>query len=144
MNRFNMKTTEINKGDTFSIAGEEYAIVDNLLQFACRGVARNAPTTVGEMQKFGEMRYYTISENRYVLYSVRRYPCFDSYDYAHENRCFRAFYLCHSREEMQRKYDILASGKLFFSNENPTEEYRAPLAPYVYVDDDRNTFGVYE
>jgi hypothetical protein len=46
--------------------------------------------------------------------------------------------------ELQTKYDILTSGKLFFYNENPDAEYREPLVPYVYFDDDKETFWVYE
>ncbi|MDR0829127.1 MAG: hypothetical protein LBN95_03330, partial [Prevotellaceae bacterium] len=74
----------------------------------------------------------------------RRYPCFDSYDYANENRYYNVFYLCRSIEEMQTKHDILTSGKLFFYNENPDAEYREPLLPYIYFDDGKETFWVYE
>jgi hypothetical protein len=90
------------------------------------------------------MVYYQIGGEDYVLYQCRRYPCFDSYDYLHEKRCFRTYYLCRSPEEVREKYNYLTSGNLFFANENPGKQYRAPLLPYVYADDDMKEIKIYE
>jgi hypothetical protein len=139
-----MQTTAIKRGETFRIAGEEYVVKDGRLWLNLLGFENLTGLEGLELQSFGKMYYYQLAPDRYVLYDCRRYPCFDSYDSMYENRCYRAFYLCRSIEEMQAKHDYLTSGKLFFYNENPDAEYREPLVPYVYFDDGKGTFWVYE
>ncbi len=43
----------------------------------------------------------------YVFEYFRRYPCFDSYDYASENRYYQLFIISDSLEEAQKKFAII-------------------------------------
>ena len=43
----------------------------------------------------------------YVGVQMERYPCFDSSDYAYENRYYTHFVFAHSQEELKLKLDVL-------------------------------------
>lgn len=64
------------KGSPFMAAGKEYASIDEL--------AAESVDDVRYRDKYG----------REVLYLRERFPCFDSYDYAYEDRFYRSLYIC--------------------------------------------------
>ncbi len=133
---------EKKQDEVLLIQGRKYKIENNLLVRVNRPLfSRKA---VLELIEIGGMRYYRLSRSCYILYHYALYPCFDSYDYMHENRYFQAYYICRSLAEVQRKYDYLTNGKLFFVDLNPAGEYRPPLCPYVYYDEDKNLLRIYE
>ncbi|MDR1729344.1 MAG: hypothetical protein LBR52_01620 [Prevotellaceae bacterium] len=137
-----MPTPEKKQDKIFLVRGRKYKIEHNLLVRANR--PRFLRKATPELIEIGEMRYYRLSRSCYILYHYALYPCFDSYDYMHENRYFQVYYICRSLAEVQEKYNYLTSGKLFFSGLNPSKEYRQPLYPYVYYDENKNLLEVYE
>ena len=58
-----------------------------------------------------ELKRVALSKNPrngvYVGVQMERYPCFDSSDYAYENRYYTHFVFAHSNEELELKLDIL-------------------------------------
>jgi hypothetical protein len=89
---------------------------------------------------------YCIAKDVHVFYHNELYPCFDSSDYAHENRYYRSYYICSSLKEVQEKFNYLTSYGVYTCNLNPAEKHRGYLAPYVNFDDGShlNTFKLYE
>ncbi|WP_291530687.1 hypothetical protein [Bacteroides sp. UBA939] len=136
-----MQSTE-KQNEFMRIRGRKYKIENNLLVSSNRfWFSRKV---VPELIEIGRMHYYRLSGSCYILYHYALYPCFDSYDRMHENRYFRAFYICRSLAEVQARYDYLTKGKLFFVDLNPSKKHRPLLCPYVYYDEDKKLICVYE
>jgi hypothetical protein len=146
-----VKETKVKKGEVLLVAKRRYVIVGN------RFIPVRTPFFVKLRSLFGKknpypltergkMEYYRISRNRYVLYRLVSYPCFDFYDFANDARAFRIYYLCRSLAEVRKKHGYITSGKMGSFNGNPTEPHRAKLCPYVYFDDGDHvkTISVYE
>lgn len=72
-----------------------------------------------------------------ILERKRLFPCFDSSDYAHENRYFRNFLFCVSQEEADNKRDAFNAyeekrSNFCFVDEDLPEELR----PMIYYADE--------
>ncbi len=139
-----MASPEKKQEQFFLIRGKKFKIEDELLVLVRRPWFWRKAVAAPELKEIGGMRYYRLSGSCYILYHYALYPCFDSYDYMHESRYFRTFYICRSLAEVQAKHNFIASGKLFLSNLNPAERYRSQLCPYVYYDKDSKILNVYE
>ncbi|GHT59626.1 hypothetical protein FACS18945_5850 [Bacteroidia bacterium] len=122
----NIKKTTVKKGDSFYLSGKKYMLA--------KGNIIVPYSTHAEAVKYKEIgegykahRYYQI-DGYYVLIVYERYPCFDSWDYAHENRCYNYNLICRSMEELKRKHEYFIS--------NSDHLYNATqVCPYVLVDD---------
>jgi len=69
---------------------------------------------------------------KYLLYRSEGFPCFDSSDYAHENRSYHQFMICNSMEEALKKYDFIQETSESFN----IIAFNSPkLAPLVYATD---------
>lgn len=62
----------------------------------------------------------------YVRARMESYPCFDSSDYAYEDRCYTHFVFGHSKEEVEYRLGILCGrgGRL--------ADWSAELGPVIY------------
>ena len=62
----------------------------------------------------------------YVRAKLESYPCFDSSDYAYEDRCYTHFVFGHSKEEVEYRLGILCGrgGRL--------ADWSAELGPVIY------------
>ena len=54
----------------------------------------------------------------YVRAKLESYPCFDSSDYAYEDRCYTHFVFGHSKEEVEHRLDILCGRGVRLENWN--------------------------
>jgi hypothetical protein len=130
--------------EVFLVRGKKYIIEKDRLVRDSHSSWWFLPEVAPKLIEIGGMYYYRLSGDCYILYHYARYPCFDSYDRMHENRYFRAYYICRSLAEVQEKHSYLTLGKLFIADLNPSEKYRSPLYPYVYYDEDKNLLEIYE
>ena len=85
-----------------------------------------------------ELKRVALSKNTrngvYVGVQMERYPCFDSSDYAYENRYYTHFVFAHSNEELELKLDVLNNpGKC-----KGIDKRESILAPMVYWHGDTN------
>jgi len=65
----------------------------------------------------------------YVGEDSKLYPCFDSYDYASENRFYWNFVFATSKEELEKKLALLKNSDVVGTNYN---KFTADLAPMAY------------
>ena len=65
----------------------------------------------------------------YVGEDSKLYPCFDSYDYASENRFYWNFVFATSKEELEKKLALLKKSDDVGMNYN---KFTADLAPMAY------------
>jgi len=70
----------------------------------------------------------------YVGVKMERYPCFDSSDYAYENRYYTHFVFARSNEELRFKLDILNNAEKY----KGVEDGEHTLAPIIYWNGDVN------
>ncbi len=68
----------------------------------------------------------------YLGVDDKTYPCFDFEDFMNENRCFSNFVFAQSKEELERKLNILKTIKERANYRKYTEE----LAPMIYWEGD--------
>jgi len=117
--------TKQDKQARFTINGHLYAGIRDILPLA------NANLTNLVNLKFD---IYQDKYRNYILRRCERYPCFDSHDYAHENRFFRRYLICKSMEEAIEKYNYIEEHNESFN----LSTHNSPLlAPLIYADDDR-------
>ena len=62
----------------------------------------------------------------YVGIKQDRYPCFDSYDYAHEDRYYTHFVFASNEEELERRLHIL------YGMVGASEDRNRDLGPTIY------------
>lgn len=83
-----------------------------------------------------ELKKVTLSGNPknavYVGVQMERYPCFDSFDYAYENRYYTHFVFARSKEELELKLDVLNNPEKY----KGIDKRRTILAPMVYWNGD--------
>lgn len=84
-----MKTFKCNKN--FTVCGVTFANINELINYAKSGEAK---------------------EGVYVGADSEAYPCFDSSDYAYEDRRYWNFVFAMSRAELERKMELLKTSKL--------------------------------
>ena len=77
---------EVDKDRAIEVFGVRFCGVNELKKYACSGVPK---------------------EGVYVGMSRERYPCFDSSDFAYENRYRTYFVFANNREDVERKIRIL-------------------------------------
>lgn len=68
----------------------------------------------------------------YVGVQMERYPCFDSSDYAYENRYYTHFVFARSKEELELKLDVLNNPGKY----KDIDKRGTILAPMVYWNGD--------
>lgn len=68
----------------------------------------------------------------YVGVQMERYPCFDSSDYAYENRYYTHFVFARSKEDLEFKLDVLNNPEKYKDIDNREHT----LAPMVYWNGD--------
>jgi hypothetical protein len=128
-----VRKTEIKRGEPFYINGEEYPSKKELYR-ECEYI--NCPE-----------RHYSFHKHKngtFILSFFEMYPCFDSYDYANEDRFYTALFFCSSLEEAEEKCHFLSSRK---RNVKRVEELTGDwiyLCPFVYMDDGKEMFRTYE
>ena len=66
----------------------------------------------------------------YVRAKLESYPCFDSSDYAYEDRCYTHFVFGHSKEEVEHRLDLLSGRGV------RPENSKAELGPIIYWEGD--------
>jgi len=153
-----MVITEYRKGTPFSIAGNQYFVKEYLITNSIGGKERYGEllrpcgsdrdyplVKIGEITFpfVSDISYYRLESDIYILYITHLYPCFDWCDRACERRYYHTYILCSSLQEVQEKCrrlsEIHTDGDL-----NLPEEYRGYFSPYVYFDDGKDTFTVYD
>ncbi len=87
------------------------------------GVCFNGIAEIMEFAHKGEPK-----EGVFVGEDAKIYPCFDSYDYATENRFYRNFVFAKSREEVETKLTTLKKATRYSNYCKLSDE----LAPMVY------------
>jgi hypothetical protein len=110
------------KQDRFEINGNLYELITDLLR--------------KKVHVMSDMNYkfdvYRDKFNNYVLRRCELYPCFDTSDRMYENRFYRSYMICTSKEETIEKYNYIMEN-------NPdcraSEDTPSFLAPLVYADD---------
>jgi hypothetical protein len=110
------------KQDRFEINGNIYELTTDLLS--------KKVIVISDMNyKFD---VYRDKFGNYVLCKYEPYPCFDSSDRMHENRFYRSYMICTSKEEAIEKYNYVLE-------HNPdccaNEDTPSFLAPLIYADD---------
>lgn len=85
------------------------------------------------------VRTQTEGSSPYIVERSQRFPCFDSSDYAYENRYFRNFLICHSKQEADIKAkkmtQLREGGNFCLVNNNLSADMRPML---YYQDEDRS------
>lgn len=105
---------KVNVNDSFRVFGVKFENINEVIRYAIDGTPKNGV---------------------YVGEDSQRYPCFDSEDYATENRYYWNFVFAHSKGELQQKLDNIKNRRELQCNYNKfTEE----LAPMVYWEGDTN------
>lgn len=115
-----------NHNEPFSINGVDYS---NLKDFCQKDTLAQSPALVTGIR----FHVYKNHKGHLILEYFRMYPCFDSYDYASEDRYHAAYWVCKDEEDLKRKYDFI---KQFSA---PNDDYsRVPqpafMAPAVFYD----------
>lgn len=100
-----MKT--IKNTDSFNVLGVKFVNVTEAILYAIKGWAKNGI---------------------YVGKDAKLYPCFDSEDYASENRFFWNIVFARSKEELDRKLVELKS----VSPQSDYNKFSEALAPMIY------------
>lgn len=130
--------TRISKLGTYAI---QSFIVPEDTQMKVLTLSKNCTLTVGGMVFEGvdEIQNYvytqTESSQPYIIERSQRFPCFDYEDFANENRYFRNFLFCCSKEEAKEKtmkMKLLNEGNNFnlVNNDLP-----ADMRPMLYYQD---------
>lgn len=96
---------------TIKVLGATFHGIEEVIEYARKGIP-NKGVYVGE--------------------DSERYPCFDSSDYAYENRYYWNFVFAHSKEELKKKVKSLKIRKPEANYRKLTDE----LAPMVYWEGD--------
>ncbi len=77
---------------------------------------------------------YKHQSGLWVIYYCESFPCFDSYDRANEDRCYRSFLFCKTEEEALRKLDFIKESRIglrYLGVNKDCEE----LKPYINCND---------
>lgn len=104
---------ELDKDRAIEVFGIRFCGVNELKKYACSGLSKGGV---------------------YVGMSRERYPCFDSSDYAYEDRYYTYLVFANNREDVERKVRILESAGYCGGCRNITDD----VAPVVYWDGDRH------
>lgn len=110
-----MKTMTLPKWCTLTVGGMVFEGIDEILNYVYTQTESSQP---------------------YIIERSQRFPCFDYEDFANENRYFRNFLFCCSKEEAKEKtmkMKLLSEGENFnlVNNDLPTD-----MRPMVYYQDE--------
>lgn len=117
LNKIFMKTKEYKNDETVMILGVEFHGVKEFIKCA------------REKKPHGGV---------YVGQDSMGYPCFDSYDYASENRSFWNFVFAKSEDELQKKLELLATVDDKGNYRKLHQDTPASLLPMAYWKGDTN------
>jgi hypothetical protein len=82
-------------------------------------------------------RIQTDSSQPYIIERSQRFPCFDSSDYAYENRYFWNFLISRSKQEADKKAKSMEQLEIVGGNFRlVTENLPADMRPMVYYEDE--------
>lgn len=82
-------------------------------------------------------RNQTDSSQPYIIERSQRFPCFDSSDYAYENRYFWNFLICHSKQDADKKAKSMEQLEVVRGNFRlVSENLPADMRPMVYFEDE--------
>ena len=101
-------------------------------------IAYNREITIFNVEFNGieEIKEYALKgvakDGVYVAEDSQSYPCFDSSDFAYENRSFWNFIFARNREELERKIKILKS----IHYKDNYKKLTGKLAPMAYWEGD--------
>ena len=95
-----MTRQDFKRGESFTVWGKEFTLgkLDGMKRSTANILVKLLYSDKTQMET---ITYVKISENIYVLRDSERYPCFDSSDYAYEDRFYRYYYFCRSLEEVK-------------------------------------------
>jgi|WetSurMetagenome_2_1015567.scaffolds.fasta_scaffold177655_2 hypothetical protein len=121
--------TQKDKHGRFEINGNVYEFTTDLLYTKVTVIRdMNYPFDVYQ-DKYGN----------YVLCKCEPYPCFDSSDRVFEDRFYRSYLICSSKDELIEKYN-------YIMKYNPgccADDYTPSLlAPLIFVDDGKSTICI--
>jgi hypothetical protein len=117
------------KQDRFEINGKVYEFTSDLLY---------KKITVIRDMNYG-FDVYRDKYGNYVLCKYESYPCFDSSDRMYENRFYRSYLICSSRDELIEKYNYILEHDPGCRADEDTPSF---LAPLLYVDDGKSTICI--
>lgn len=115
--------------DSFSLNDIQYTSFRDF----CRRDETYQPGVI--IQKHG---FYVLMNHKgqLILEYSRLYPCFDSYDYANEDRFHRNYWLCKDEQELMVKYEYITHNRFSCSDDDySTCPMPAFLGPAVFYDD---------
>ncbi len=70
----------------------------------------------------------------WAIYYCESFPCFDSYDYASEDRCYRSLIFARSEEEIFAKLDLIKERNMQLTYLGAGRDYEE-LEPYINYND---------
>lgn len=121
--------TTQNKQDRFEINGNIYEFTTDLL---------HKKVTVIRDMKYG-FDVFRDKYGNYVVCKWEPYPCFDSSDRMYENRFYRSYMICTSKDEAIEKYNYILEHHPGCRADEDTPSF---LAPLIYVDDGKSTICI--
>lgn len=77
---------------------------------------------------------YKHSDGIWCIYYSKLFPCFDSSDYAYEDRCYRTLIFCQSEQEAFSKLDFIKQNDLHLAYLGAGTDYEE-LKPYINYND---------
>jgi hypothetical protein len=127
----------INDGKPFYVSGKKYFVYKSRVYGFWMRSFPLLYKTVSQVKYFNRsIRFYPVNLGHPVLFCDEPFPCFDSYDYAYENRYFHAFFFCSSLSDAKRKYDYLTSKKIKAGYISKGHwEYLSPFITFSDTDD---------
>ncbi|MFR8836443.1 hypothetical protein [Bacteroides nordii] len=120
-----------------SLAGNDSFSLNDIQYTSFRDFCRRDETYQPgvTIQKHG---FYVLMNHKgqLMLEYSRLYPCFDSYDYANEDRFHRNYWLCKDEQELMVKYEYITHNRFCYSNDDySTCPMPVFLGPAVFYDD---------
>jgi hypothetical protein len=144
----------VTKGQPFSIAEEKYIIRKGWVYaypVNASPVKRSDPLYFEKrkpkqegfpLTEMAVGAYYQLETGIYILRRFERYPCFDDSDYEYENRYYNEFFFCSSPADVEKKSDYLITNHINIGH--VAKQHWKYLSPFIYMDDGKDTFNVYE
>jgi hypothetical protein len=114
---------------SFTINGYTYKSLNDLLPGSNKVISMEKPA----------FTLYQIKSGSFILCRRELFPCFDSSDRMYENRFYRRYMICSSREEAIGKYNYILAHDESFNSINHNSLY---LAPIIYADDERDMIEI--
>lgn len=81
-------------------------------------------------------------EDSFILSESERFPCFDSLDYASEDRYYRNYCICNQDNWKEKNELFYANRRLIGRSHSVSEQLAEGLLPMVFYEDEANTMLV--